>query len=240
MKSLSTYLIVAIVLLLGLAGYYYLDQVAPLQASVAELERENKELLFQLEQLKSQNAELAQQLEEKVEELSKEKEEEVARLKSTYEDLVSNLQQEVEKGEITITRLADQLKVNIVDRIIFPSGTADITPEGENVLTQVGNILKENKDKRIRVEGHTDNVPIHPNLQDRYATNWELSVARATNVVRFLEQKVGIDPKLLEATGYGEHQPIATNETAKGRAQNRRIEIVLLPKDPEIPEISKK
>lgn len=239
MKSLSTYLIVAIVLLLGFAGYYYLDKISPLKASLEEAQQKNQELLFQVEQLENKNAELSKQLEEKVKELSKEKEKELEKLKSTYNDLISGLQEEVKKGEITITRLADQLKVNIVDRILFPSGEADITPDGVKVLTRVGDILKQTKNKQIKVEGHTDNVPIHPKLKKKYSTNWELSVARATHVVRFLQDKIGIDPRNLEATGYAEYKPIATNKTKKGRAQNRRIEIVLLPKTIQLESLSK-
>jgi chemotaxis protein MotB len=218
------------VLLVGIAGYYYLDKISPMQVALEEAKQENQELLFQIEHLKQENSKLSNQLEQKVKELSKEKEQEIERLKSTYDDLISGLQKQIKKGEITITRLADQLKVNIVDRILFPSGEAEITPEGVKVLTQVGDILKQAKDKQIKVDGHTDNIPIHPKLQKKYSSNWELSVARATNVVRFLQNEIDISPGNLEAAGFAEFRPIATNRTKKGRAQNRRIEIVLLPK----------
>ncbi|MFQ5865900.1 MAG: OmpA family protein [bacterium] len=240
MTSLSTFLMVVIVLLVGIAGYYYLDQISPLQAALEEAKQQDQELLFQIEQLKQENEELSKQLDEKVKELSEEKETEIEKLKSTYDDLISGLQEQIKKGEITITRLADQLNVNIVDRILFPSGEAEITAGGIRVLTRVGDILKQTKNKRIKVEGHTDNVPIHPKLQKKYPTNWELSVARATNVVRFLHDKIGIHPKNLQAAGFAEFRPIATNKTKKGRAQNRRIEIVLLPKSHKIESLTKK
>lgn len=240
MKFLSTYLTIVMVLLLGFAGYYYLDKLLPLKTTLVESQRKNQELLFQVEQLEQKNQELSHQLEEKIKELSREQEEEIEKVKFTYDELISELHEQIKKGEITITRLADQLKVNIVDRILFPSGEADITPEGIRVLTRVGYILKQTKDKQIRVEGHTDNVPIHPKLQKKFSTNWELSVARATNVVRFLQEKVGIDPRNLEATGYAQYRPRATNRTKKGRAQNRRIEIVLIPKAKRTGNISKK
>jgi chemotaxis protein MotB len=220
---------VAVILLLGFGGYYYLSEIAPLKTAQEELQQKNQELQYQLEQLEQKNRELSSQLEEKLKELSQEKEQEISKLKTTYEDLILEMKEQVEKGEITITQLADQLKVNIVDRILFPSGQAEISPAGLKVLERVGKILKENSDKLIRVEGHTDNVPIHPNLQKDYPTNWELSTARATNVVRFLQEKVGIDARNLEAAGLAEYRPIATNATPKGRAQNRRIEILLLP-----------
>ena len=97
------------------------------------------------------------------------------------------------------------------------------------MLLRVGNILKNAQGKAVRVEGHTDNVRIGGNLRTRFPTNWELSAARATNVVRFLEDKVGMDPKRLEAAGLAENRPVAANDTREGRAQNRRIEIYLLP-----------
>ncbi|MFQ5823987.1 MAG: OmpA family protein [bacterium] len=240
MTSLSTYLMIVIVLLLGIAGYYYLDKISPLQTFLEEAHQKNQELLFQVEDLKQKNTELSKQLEEKVKELSKEKEKEIEKLKSTFDELISGLQEQVKRGEITITRLADQLNVNIVDRILFPSGEAEITPKGTQILTQVGKILKQTKNKRIIVEGHTDNVPIHPKLQKKFPSNWELSVARATNVVRFLHEKIGIDPRNLESTGFAEFRPVATNKTRKGRAQNRRIEIVLLPKPEKVKQLTNK
>jgi chemotaxis protein MotB len=139
------------------------------------------------------------------------------------------MEKEIEDGHVTITQLADRLSVSMVDKILFPSGEAEITPEGLKVLERVGTILKNTQDKMIRVEGHTDNVPIHPNLQDKFATNWELSTARATNVVRFLQDKVGIKGIRLQAVGMSEYHPVASNSTGAGRSQNRRIEINLLP-----------
>jgi chemotaxis protein MotB len=93
----------------------------------------------------------------------------------------------------------------------------------------VGNVLKNTQKKVIRVEGHTDNVPISSRLEGKFSTNWELSTGRATNVVRFLQDSVGIAPARLEAVGMSEFHPVATNKTVVGRNQNRRIEITLLP-----------
>ncbi len=229
MSTATTILSLAIVLLLGFAGYFYLDEVRPAQRQIEELRRENEELMLQLDQLEKRNAELNRQAEDRLKAVSKEKEAEIARLKGTYEELIAELNEQVERGEITITRLADHLKMNIVDRIIFPSGEADLTDEGARVLRRMGRILKTINDKYIKVEGHTDSVPIHPRLKKKYPTNWELSVARATNVVRFLNEEVGIDKKYLEASGFADARPIASNKTRRGRARNRRIEIVLVP-----------
>ncbi|HTS88760.1 MAG TPA: OmpA family protein [Gemmatimonadales bacterium] len=160
------------------------------------------------------------------------KEDEINRLKSTYDELEKNMKDEIAQGQIQITRLADRLKVSMVDRILFPSGEAEISPAGRKILRRVGDVLKSTTGKVIRVEGHTDSVAISPALKGRFPTNWELSTTRATNVVRFLQDSVGIDPTRLRAVGLSEYHPVASNQTAKGRAQNRRIEIGLLPESP--------
>jgi chemotaxis protein MotB len=105
-----------------------------------------------------------------------------------------------------------------------------VKQEGLDVLQRVVEILKNVKDKSIRVEGHTDNVKIKGRLAKQYPTNWELSAARALNVTKYLQQQ-GLDPVLLSATAFGEYQPVAGNDTPEGRAKNRRIAIILLPKE---------
>lgn len=156
---------------------------------------------------------------------------EVARVKKSYEDLTAGLKSEISAGEIKITQLQGKLTVNLVDRILFDSGKAEVKDDGRAVLGKVGSILNTVKDKNIRIEGHTDNKPIAGGLKEKYPTNWELSTARATAVARYLEDHARVDPKRLVATGYGEFRPVASNETPESRALNRRIEIVLVPKD---------
>ena len=143
--------------------------------------------------------------------------------------MVTDLQKEIEDGQVKITQLADRLSVTLVDKILFPSGQANLTSGGVRVLRQVGKTLKTTSGKVIRVEGHTDNIPISSNLVEKFPTNWELSTTRATNVVRFLQDKVGIKGNRLQAVGMSEFHPVASNKTRKGRSQNRRIEIALLP-----------
>lgn len=172
-----------------------------------------------------------ERLQVKTGELSKEKEKELANVKSTYENLVKEMQKEIEQGDIKITQAVDRLSVNLVEKILFDSGKAEIKPAGLKILKRVGDILKGISDKQIRVEGHTDNVQIGARIRHKFPTNWELSTARASNVVRYLQDKVGVDPKMLSAAGFSEYKPVASNDTDEGKAQNRRIEIVLLPLD---------
>lgn len=182
-------------------------------------------------ELASKNAEI-EALKQEKEQTVREKERSIAELKKTYASLVGEMNDEIKKGEITITQLKDKLSVNLVEKILFDSGSAEIKRDGKKVLDRVAEILRKVTDKQIRVEGYTDNVPISPRLAVKFPTNWELSTARATTVARYLQEK-GIDPGLLSACGYSEYRPIAPNDTDEGRARNRRIEISLVPKDVE-------
>ncbi len=151
--------------------------------------------------------------------------------KSTYEQLMSQLQKEVSEGQVTISQYEDKLTVNVAEKIFFDSGSAELKPGGKEVLGKVAHILKGLTDKVIRVEGHTDNVPISKPLRTTYPTNWELSAARAITVVRFLQEHAGVPSEMLMAAAYGEYRPIAPNDTPENRQKNRRIEIVLQKKD---------
>jgi len=162
--------------------------------------------------------------------LARSKEEQVKKVSSTYDDLLEKMKTEIERGQITISELKGKLSVNMVDSVLFDSGKAEVKKGGEEILDKVVSILKDVEDKAIRIEGHTDNVLISPSLAKRYPTNWELSAARALNVTRYLE-KEGIDPAILSAAAFGEHQPVADNNTPEGRTKNRRIAITLLPKE---------
>ncbi len=161
--------------------------------------------------------------------LQKQKEE-VQKTSKTYGDLLEQMKGEIAKGQVTISELKGKLTVNMVDSVLFDSGKAEVKPEGLVVLQKVVDILKNVKDKAVRIEGHTDNVQIVGQLAKRYPTNWELSAARALNVTRYLQQQ-GLDPALLAAVAYGEYKPVAPNDTDEGRAKNRRIEIVLVAKE---------
>jgi len=159
--------------------------------------------------------------------------EDLMKEEQSYERLLQALQDmksEIAKGQVTISELKGRLTVNMVDAILFDSGRAEIKPDGLVVLGKVIEILKSVDDKAIRIEGHTDAIPISGSLTQRYPTNWELSAARAINVARYL-QKQAINPAHLSAAGFGEFKPVADNATLEGRAKNRRIEIVLVPKD---------
>ena len=119
-----------------------------------------------------------------------------------YDALVQNLSKEVEKGQLQVRQYKNMLTVDLAEQIFFDSGRATLKTGGKDVLKKVGEALKGYENKIIRVVGHTDNVPIAKSLQDTFPTNWELSVARATTVVRFL-QDVGVPPERMVASGQG-------------------------------------
>jgi len=151
-------------------------------------------------------------------------------LKSTYEALISDLKQQIENQEVNIKSFEEKISVTFVDRILFEFGKATITPKGKMILERVGGILKKVQDRKIRVVGHSDNRPILPGYQHKFPSNWELSSARAAAVVRHFQKTTGLDPSNLEAVGRSFYDPVASNETAEGRAQNRRVEIIIAPK----------
>jgi len=140
--------------------------------------------------------------------------------------LEDEMRQELQSKDVTISKLQGKLTVSILDRVMFDSGEAVLKPGGQSVMRQIAGILAEHPTLKIHVIGHTDNVPIHT---ARFASNWELSVARALAAVHFLTEKAGVDARRVGAVGYGEYRPIADNATAEGRAKNRRIAITILP-----------
>lgn len=116
--------------------------------------------------------------------------------------------------------------ITINEKVLFKSGSSEIEKESQEKVIKIGkDILSQIQNKYIRVEGHTDNVPIKSVL---FPSNWELSAARATNVLRILVEQAGIDPKTISAVGYGEYTPLVPNTSDQNRAKNRRVDIVIL------------
>jgi chemotaxis protein MotB len=203
-------------------------EIAAVQQEKAALEKQNADLNQKVSSLEQQNA----AAQEKVGSLEQEKASLAASSQQSqkqYEELVQNLSKEVEKGELQVKQYKNMLSVDLAEQIFFDSGKATLKKGGKAVLKKVGDALKGYENKIIRVVGHTDNVPVAKSLQKTFPSNWDLSVARATNVVRFL-QEVGIPPERMVAAGRAEYDPVAPNDTPEGRQKNRRIEIMLIDK----------
>lgn len=215
-------------------------EIAALQSERTRLEGETKTLQEQIKELDAQRTALGEQksqleqqqaqLRAQVEGLEQEKRQLDAasqQNKAQYDALVGSLTEEVKKGELQVRQYKDMLTVDVAEQVFFDSGRANLKASGRQVLEKVAQALKGYEDKVIRVVGHTDNVPIAKALQPVFPSNWELSVARATTVVRFLQQ-AGIDPTRMIASGRAEYQPVADNTSEEGRRKNRRIEITLI------------
>jgi chemotaxis protein MotB len=156
------------------------------------------------------------------------------KLKQREADLRDRLQKELTDKDVQISQLKGQLTVSVLDKILFKSGRADILPAGQAVLEKVARVLAQTDDM-IRVEGHTDNVPISAALKGKYFSNWELSAARAASVVRYFQMgEHKIEPLRLEAVGFGEFRPLAPNDSDANKQRNRRVEIVLTAVKPRV------
>jgi chemotaxis protein MotB len=135
------------------------------------------------------------------------------------------------KEVVQTKNLQDAVKVEVTDKGIaimlrdpvgFASGSADLKEQGKDILQDISDVIKENANLKIRIEGHTDDVPIR---SSRYRSNWELSSARSLSVVELLSSKTGIPPANMSAVGYGEYRPLVPNTNSENRSKNRRIQI---------------
>ncbi len=152
--------------------------------------------------------------------------ENLARLKQREQEIRRRLWEEIEARDVEVQMLMDQLSVRVLDKILFKSGSADILSTGYNVLDKIGKALHDG-DETIRIEGHTDNIPIGTNLKSLYPSNWELAAMRAASVIRYFQFGHEIDPVRLVLVSLSKYRPVADNDSDHGRQRNRRVEIVL-------------
>lgn len=213
------------------------------RAAAAESEKSNMagtidELRGELEERAEKAVSLAGELaatKSQVKQLESEKSE----VEKAQEKLEEEMQKALAEQEVTISRLQGKLTLNILDRVMFDSGKAELKPQGQELLLKVAEVLKTVPDRQILIVGHTDNIPVTAS-RHLFASNWELSALRATSAVRYLCETAGVDPRNLGAMGYGEHHPIADNASREGRAQNRRIEVVIMDSGVLLPGEEKK
>lgn len=151
----------------------------------------------------------------------------------TFRTMLERFRAMIDAGQLRVSVARNRMVVELPEGVLFDTGRAELKPTGQRVLEQVSEVLRAMA-RDFQVAGHTDNVPIH---NARFASNWELSSGRALTVSRFLLEH-GMAPERLSAAGYADTQPAATNDSPEGRQQNRRIEIVLLPRLDEMPDLS--
>jgi len=213
-------------------------------ASIAENAKKNRELLAQLEvkeqALASENARL-EALKKELENRSKRVEELESLIAAkdaamtSLKNAISRALTDFEGKGLTIEQRDGKVYVSMENKLLFGSGSWAVGTEGRKAVQQLGSVLGDNPDIAVLIEGHTDNVPYTGSGQVK--GNWDLSTKRATAIVNILSENTNISPENLTAAGRGEHAPVATNDTAEGKAKNRRIEVILTPKLDEISKL---
>lgn len=212
--------------------------------AIAENSKRNRELLAQLETkeqaLAAENARL-EALKKELEDRSQ-RVAELERVIASKDAAMTNLKNAISKAltnfegkGLTVEQRNGKVYVSMENKLLFESGSWAVGANGREAVKQLGNVLAENPDIAILIEGHTDNVPYTGSGQ--LSGNWDLSTKRATAIVNILRENSAINPENLTAAGRGEYAPIASNDTAEGKAKNRRIEVILTPKLDEISKL---
>ena len=219
------------------------------EKKIHDLELQNNKLVEETKSLQDRyeySTKIAQQLYDNIQTLSselKERKLELDKKKSVIEiqdqvikllddtkkTIESSLKDKIAAQEVEVVSMTDTLKVVLVDKILYNSGSYNINDSGKKLLLTLAKSFKENQTQQIVVEGHTDNVPLGPGMRTNFPSNWELSAARAAAVVRFLQNEGGLEPQRLSVRGHSYYKPVASNDNEEGRSQNRRIEIILKP-----------
>jgi chemotaxis protein MotB len=207
----------------GAGGYYSYKGRACIDGTAAACEKER-------DALKSRTAD-AESTKRELDELRKWKADAAKRMQ-TFREMSKKLQKMVDAGKLGVRVRDGRLIMRLPQDVLFPSGSATLSREGELSIMEVALILRQFPERRFMVAGHTDNQPV--SKETAYKDNWELSMARALVVARFLIE-AKMNPQNIVAAGYGEFDPIAKNATPEGRRENRRIEIILLPDLSELP-----
>lgn len=200
---------------------------------LAELEAKEKALAAEQERLNKLKTEL-QERSQRVDELEGMMAAQEAGLKALKDKLSRALNSFEGKG-LTVEHKNGKVYVSMENKLLFGSGSWMVSPEGKKAVVEVAKVLADNPDIAVLIEGHTDNVPYAGGGQ--IVNNWDLSTKRATAIVNIIRENKTVDPKNLTAAGRGEFAPLAPNDTAEGKAKNRRIEIILTPKLDEISKL---
>jgi len=218
----------------GVGGYYAWKGRACISGEAAACEKERADLRArsgQIESTLNQTQGNLNTTRQELEALRKWKGDAAKRMQ-TFRDMSARLQKMVDAGKLGVRVRDGRLVMRLPQDVLFPSGVAVLSRDGELSLMEVAVILRQFPDRRFMVAGHTDNQPV----KEAYKDNWELSVARALVVTRFLVE-AKMKAQNIVAAGYGEYDPIASNATPDGRRENRRIEIILLPDLSELPTL---
>jgi len=214
----------------------YEDRIKHLESEVAYLQSTNDNMLERMTELDVINREDATTIRESMESLNQQYayiedlSEKIHQKDSINFALVQNLKSsliDIDDEDVQIEVKGSAVYVSLSDKLLFKSASSKVNKNAYRVLEKVARIIEDNDELEVLVQGHTDDVPIHNKY---YKDNWDLSVKRATSVVRILQDNYGVYPEKLTAAGRGEFSPKDENETAVGRSVNRRTDIILKPR----------
>lgn len=219
------------------AQYAALDQrCGMLRNDTALLKKSIRNYQTMLANNQTENKKLNSSLAEKIKELQ-EREQTIAQLQGMIEaqqqkvkDLLASVKDALlgfSSEDLTVTEKDGKVYVSLSDKLLFESGKAIVNQQGKVALGKLAEVLNKQTEIDVYIEGHTDNVPIHTAV---FQDNWDLSVIRATSVVRILTETYSVNPLQIQPCGRGEFKPVDTNESAEGRAHNRRTEIIMAPR----------
>jgi len=213
----------------------YQDRIDQLESKKAELEKKLERAQSTLKMYETKKGKLQDSLEatkEELEELRDKQRRQRERLER-YRQLAERLADMFQSDQLSVKVRDGKMMIEMRESILFDSGRAKVKEDGRKVLEQLASILKDVEKREFLVAGHTDSEPID---SANFASNWELSTARALNVVEMFQEN-GVSPENLAAAGYSKYDPVASNESEEGRARNRRIEVILMPRIDELPEL---
>ena len=221
------------------------NMIFDLNKKITDLSSRNRALGAKTEEQMSKLSESEQELARRQQELTRQQQklqqlQELLNKQKEASDLLKNKMSEALKGfstnELTVHQKNGKVYVSLSESLLFPSGSAEVNPKGVDALSKLAAVLNLNDDVAVNIEGHTDSIPI----RGRYKDNWDLSTARATSIVRILVNNYKVDPTRVIASGHSYYDPVDTNSTSEGRANNRRTEIILTPKLEEMYQLLEK
>lgn len=221
------------------------QQISALEGDTARLRQSVRDYQKSLYSNVSEQEKLNMLLQEKMSKLAErektinELQSEIAAQNARLTNLLNNVKDALlgfSSDELTVTQKDGKIYVAMSDKLLFESGSALVNKQGKEALGKLAEVLKKQNDIDVFIEGHTDNKPIKT---VQFKDNWDLSVVRATSVVRILTKDYGVNPLQILPSGRGEFMPVDSNETAEGRAHNRRTEIILAPRIDKLLEILK-
>lgn len=211
-------------------------RIGALEAQNQELGQRLRDLGQEVEGLESERSGLQSSLAETqraLEELRERERQSQERLQ-VFRNMLSRFRQMIDSGRLRVRIVRGRMVIELAESILFASGRAQLREEGQQALTEIVQVLNTIENRQFQVAGHTDNIPMR---SSRFSSNWDLSTARAVTVTRHMIEQ-GMQPERISAAGYADTQPVASNSSAEGRAQNRRIEIAMMPNLDELPDLS--